>query len=535
VKALHPIMLNKVKYNLSKEYEVNTQYREKQSEFKWYRKIDLDSLAQPSGDDLISSDITIPIILYGNGYKQDSFVSPQSNLAIKVPFDFSHIGLRDFSMRFFKESDMTNPISFKLAKIDWDHDFAVVWVRLKDFSQQAGGSLYMFYGNLANTNVRSIFENYNYLRKDVYSKNAFGAWHFDNIIEDTRSAFVSGKVLNAGEPYIFEKTSDNEMRLSQIDKEYMYGLAKVYKSHFFDLEMQVPLEESLIFDPDKKEDFFQFIEESTRIFKPSYTEINKITKSGIDILEVGGGKMSETMNKRVSGLVALTPNQNVNTYYDRTQDVKFNLLTSFNGYSESIDWVVSRPLDSSVFKSGVHKVNGKLKSDTIVFETPFKNTDYFIFISSPINQKIYWNQLCPNRFNITASHFLMKEVSWMAFHRDIFGGINTPDSIYCVKRVITGFTETTSGEPPSVANLDNWYNSELWIKPEIGVDGDPAGMSIDPTDPGYSVILSSNENINMYWTEKNKDSFRINTSSPAPCVVHWLVIRNGVEWWDEIV
>jgi hypothetical protein len=198
------------------------------------------------------------------------------------------------------------------------------------------------------------------LRKDSYGDKAFGVWHFDTVIEDTRSSFVSGKVLNAGEPYIFEKAASGEMRLSQIDKEYMYGLAKVYKSHYFDLELKVPLEESLIFDPDKKEQFYQFIDETTRIFKPSYTEINKISKSGIDILEVGGGKMSETMNKRVSGLVALTPNQNVNTYYDRTQDVKFNLLTSFNGYSESIDWVVSRPLDYSVLKYGVHKFNCKL-------------------------------------------------------------------------------------------------------------------------------------------------------------------------------
>jgi len=535
VKNFHPIVLNKISWNISKEYDVNPQYREQQAEFKWYRKIEISGLPERTGDELIGSKIVIPIILYGNGYKIDGNISPTSNLAVKEAFNFSHIGIRDFSMRLYKDSDMTKPLSFKLSKIDWDHDFAVIWVDVKDFTQTKGGSLYLFYGNLANTKVRTIFEDYNYLRKNLYSNTTFGAWHFDTIIDDTRAAFVSGKVLNAGEPWIYEKTDTNEIRLSQIDKEYMFGLAKIYKSHYFDLELEVPKEESLLFDAAKKDGFEQFIRDATRIFKPSYTEIHTINKLGIDIFEVGGGNMAETQNKRVAGLVALTPNQNVNTYYERTEDVKFNILTSFNGYSESVDWIVSRPLDTTVFKAGVYKVNGKLKSDTITFDSPFKNTDYFVFFSSPVNQKIYFNQLCPNRFNITASHFLQKEVSWMAFHRDIFGGVYTPDTIFCGSRTLQGYIETPDGESPTTPNLDNWYNSELWIKPEIGVQGDPGSMTIDPTDPGYSVILSSNENINMYWTEKSSDGFRIKTSSPAPCVVHWLVVKNGVEWWNEII
>ena len=77
-------------------------------------------------------------------------------------------------------------------------------------------------------------------------------------------------------------------------------------------------------------------------------------------------------------------------------------------------------------------------------------------------------------------------------------------------------------------------NNELLIKPEVGIADDPGTMTISPTSPGYSLLLSSNENINIYWKEKENNQFRIKTSSPAATTIHWLVIKNGVEWWQEL-
>jgi hypothetical protein len=245
--------------------------------------------------------------------------------------------------------------------------------------------------------------------------------------------------------------------------------------------------------------------------------------------------MGDVNNRRVSGLVALTPNGNVNTFYKRADENRFVSLTSFTGYTQQVDFVVSKPMDTAIFKSGVLRISGKTKSETIKFEKPFKDKDYFVFISSPTNQKIYWNVLCENRFTVSSSHFMIKEISWMAVHKDVFGGVFSPNSLYVGQRTLTGSVETLDGESPTTPNLSTWYNNELLIKPDIAVEGDPGTMFINPDDPGYSLILSSNENINMYWTEKESNQFRIKTSSPIACTVHWFAVKNGIEWWQELL
>jgi hypothetical protein len=244
--------------------------------------------------------------------------------------------------------------------------------------------------------------------------------------------------------------------------------------------------------------------------------------------------MGLTTNQKVSGMVAITPNSNVNSYYEKLDDGKFNLLTSFAGFSNTIDWVVAKVADTKLFKSGTLKINGKIKNDVITFEKPFKDSNYFVVLSSPSNQKIFWNTLCNNKFSITSSYFFEKEVSWMAFHKDMFGGVYTANSIYVGSRTISGTVVTSGGESPTTTNLNTWYNNELWITPNV-TSGDPSVMNIDPTSPGYSIILSSNENINIYWTEKLSNGFRLKTSSPTNCTIHWVIVKNGVEWFKELI
>lgn len=528
VQNLHTACLNQLDVEISKEYNVNGQVTPKVADFKHYRKINITNLKDNAK--YTNKSIVVPVVLYGNGY---SGTLNLPNLNVAYPFDFKKLAINDKSLRFYFDSSLDTPLYFKVGAYDYANEWAVLWVQL-DNMVGTNKKLYLYYDKIniaeSKSNIRSQYIS---LKSNLYPSWCVGAWLFDTQYTDERLSFADGKIFNCGEPIIYEKR-ENDISLSQIDKEYMYGLARIYKSHKFNIEIETPAEESLFFDENSKQSFINFIKDTATLLKPSYTEIYNIEQYGFDILEAGEVSMGETTNKRVAGLVATTPNANVSTYYDRVSDNKFNILTSFNGFSKNIDWVIAKPLDTPIFKSGVYKVNGKLKSDVINFETPFKDNNYYIFLSSPSNQKIYWQLLCNNRFTITASHYLLKEVCWMAFHKDMFGGVYTPNSIYVGRRDITSSVETTSGDPPAIANLPYWYNHELLIKPEVGVADDAGNMTISETDPGYSILLSSNENINIYWNKKEYNQFSIKTSSPVATTVHWLVIKNGVEWWQEI-
>lgn len=534
VKNIHNTFLNKNITNYGKELLVNPVIHPEQSEFQYYRKIKIQGFENVEDRSNSGGDVIIPIILYGNSYKNDETNAVAQNLGVSQSFDFTKLIINDKSMRFYTNDNTTRPLDFKVSYYDYNRDFAVIWVKLSDYNETTK-KLLMFYGKINQTeNVKDVRKSYTLLRNNLYANDFIGAWHFDSIIKDDRLSFMTGKIFNVGEPVIYEKGFNNEITLSKIDKEYFYGIAKVYKSNYLNFNIDIPAEEGLFFDENTKDEFIKFIKDAAAVFQPSYTEINSVKQFGIDILEAGEGTMGESNNRRLAGLVALTPNSNVSTYYERKDDLKFNLLTSFNGYSKKIDWIVSKPIDSSIFKSGVVKISGKTKSETIKFETPFKNKDYFVVFSSPTNQNLYNTLQCENRFVVTGSHFLLKEISWMAFHRDIFGGVYTPDSIFVGKRTVNGSIVTDDGESPTTANLTDWYNNELLIKPSIGIEGDPGSMNLDPVDPGYSLLLTSNKNINMYWSEKEANQFRVKTSSPVPATIHWVVIKNGIEWWTEV-
>lgn len=532
VKNLHKSLLNQITFNISTEYEVNPTLYPDQAKYRFFRKIKVNNLSNSTYDIDKTGDITIPITLYGNGYKTDSLSN--TNLSVPYPFSFSEIDINDKNIRFCLEGSST-PLPLKISYYDYERDYAVAWIRLTGFLNTYQ-YIHMYYSKVQEIEkMENIQDYYLHLKNNLYPSTTMGAWHFDKIIPDIRLSFNSGKIFSVGEPVIYEKSFDNTLKLSKIEKEYMYGVAKVYKSNMFNINMDIPAEESLFLDEGVNAEFVKFIKSVAGVFKPSYSDVNEVQQNGIDILEAGDEVMGLTTNKRVSGLVAMTPNSNVMTYYDRTDDNKFKLITSVNGYSNKIDWVVSKPINSTLFKSGIIKINGTLKSETIKFDTPFKDDDYFVFFASATNQNLYWNILCSNKFTVSSSYLLDKELSWMAFHRDIFGGVYTPNSIFVGERTLTSSQETSGGEAPTTANLPYWYNNYLLIQPELGIQDDSGVMSVDPTDPGYSILLSSNENINLYWDTKYIDKLLIKTSSPAPCIVHWLVIKNGVEWWQELI
>jgi hypothetical protein len=532
----HNALLDNLNITLSPEFKVDPIRQSNQAEFNFYRIVVVDNMSPPQQGQPQFGEVVIPITLFGNGYKtQDDTDNPY--LTVSNPFNFNKLDINDSNIRIYSDSNTNSPLPLNITKYEYDKDYIVLWVRLTDASL-VRNKLYLYYGKIDIAERKDdVFQTYSYLKSNLYPKDVLGAWNFGTALEDPRLSFSSGKIFKMGDPVVYEKSFGNELKLSRIDKEYFFGLAQVYKSNRFIVKIDIDSldEDELLFNTEYADSFKNFLKDVITIFKPGYTEVNDIKPSDISIYETTSGEVGMTNNKFLSGLIALTPNRNVNTYYNRVDNNKFDVKTSYNGFSDTVDWAIANNLNSSIFKAGVHKVSGRVKSDVIRFESPFKNTDYFVFVSNPVNQKLYWNLLCEDRISVSSSHSLRKEICWMAFHRDIFGGVFTPDSIYVGSRTITGSTTTIDVSGPSQPNLTDWVDGELIIQPDVGVQGDPGEMNIDPTDPGYAILLSCNKNINIYWTEKNSNSFRIKTSAPVACKIHWAVIRNGVEWWKEII
>jgi hypothetical protein len=91
------------------------------------------------------------------------------------------------------------------------------------------------------------------------------------------------------------------------------------------------------------------------------------------------------------------------------------------------------------------------------------------------------------------------------------------------------------GDYDSACNLNGWYKNELIIRPTQAIDGISANNLMDfSSAQDYSVILSSNININTFWMDKRADRVKIGTSYANRCIIDYLFIKTGLNWWDEV-
>ena len=242
-------------------------------------------------------------------------------------------------------------------------------------------------------------------------------------------------------------------------------------------------------------------------------------------------------NQKVSEGVLATAGTNTNVWYERGQGKKFTLFGSFSNIDNIFDWIGIKSVDERLYKGGILKFCGNAKTATIEFDSPFPSSDYFVFFSGNNNVNLYTLNKTPLKMVIKGSFTLNSEISWFAFHKRlaILTGENNPNSIFCGKREIVGVSPIIEGKPSlnieddSDANLSSWYNGEIIIKPEES-DGYVTNMKLN----NYSIILSSNVNINMFWTEKAKDRVRVATSFETPCKIDYFIVKVGLNWWQEL-
>jgi hypothetical protein len=243
--------------------------------------------------------------------------------------------------------------------------------------------------------------------------------------------------------------------------------------------------------------------------------------------------------QKINGGVVACAGANTNCWYVRDRFDSFSVNGAFSSLQTIFDWVLVRDIDNKFFKSGVLKFCEGLTTTNIKFKSPFPSNDYFIFFSPTNNVNIFWADKKVFKCTVMSSGPLGSEISWIAIHKELarMTGINNPGSIYAGRRIITvdeiqssSAVATLDTLKESNSNMDGWYNNEMVIKPTEAMDEIYKGMNLS----SYSVLLSSNININTYWLEKAKDRVKIGTSYPKSCQIDYLMIKSGINWWDEI-
>lgn len=243
--------------------------------------------------------------------------------------------------------------------------------------------------------------------------------------------------------------------------------------------------------------------------------------------------------QKINGGVVACAGVNTNCWYVRETPDTFSVNGAFSSLQTIFDWVMIKDVDSRFFKAGVLRFCAGQRTVNIKFTSPFPSNDYFIFFSPNNNVNLYWTDKKVFKCTVSASGPIGSEVSWLAIHKDIarMTGINNPGTIYTGKRIITNSSipsivgkDTLDITSNADANVDGWYNNEIIIKPTSENDNIYQPMNLS----SYTTLLSSNININNYWLEKAVDRVKVGTSYSSACQIDYLIIKSGVNWWDEI-
>lgn len=244
--------------------------------------------------------------------------------------------------------------------------------------------------------------------------------------------------------------------------------------------------------------------------------------------------------QKISGGVVACAGVNTRCWYVRETADKFSVNGAFSSLQTLFDWALVKTVDNKFFKSGVLKFCEGQTTVNIKFTSPFPNNDYFIFFTPSNNVNVFWTDKKVFKCTVNSSGPLGAELSWIAIHKELarMTGISNPGCIFSGKRIVTVTDPIalTAGQDSlditdnDDANLNGWYNNEMIIRPTEELDEIYKAMNLS----SYTVLLSSNTNINSYWLEKAKDRVKVGTSYTTPCQIDYLIIKSGVNWWDEI-
>ena len=389
----------------------------------------------------------------------------------------------------------------------------IVWVSLDNF---ADNGIPIQYG-LIDKDIMDphTYSQYETLSSGTYNQSDYYfAYHFTELREENNILLKKLYVRDSGELFIVGTTYKNDY-VREIREIRFMDIPKKYKTNFFRVNIDSEQESKQSFINNNVE-IRRITREIIKEWKPAHTNL-------IDIRESNAVIMSTLLSDEFAQvLVGFTPNSNVNSYYVRSvESGELDIYTSSGRFDENIDWLAIGRLDSPYVKAGVTKVNKAQKQFKIFFESRFNTTDYRVMVFNPNNSKYYVPEKDQDGFIVESSYLVEEEVSWIAVNSN---------------QVINGTIVWKKGIPEDekrVSNLDRVT--------EIGINSHKYTLNFNDfgfdnfSSTDYSVILSSDSNINLWYSDKKLNSVDIRRSYTGEDMeVDYLIVRGNNKWYDQI-
>jgi hypothetical protein len=403
-----------------------------------------------------------------------------------------------------------NPIPFRV-ELNSDTEGITIWVSL----DRLGQTLPIQYGLEDDKTITNIYSKYETLERQLYGDNYYCAYHFDRLLDQRHILIKDITLDNCGELMICGNTATNSY-LREIYKMRFIGDVGRYKSTNYRIDIDVEDIKDRGSYINNVGKIKQFIQNITERWSPSIANLTEIREKNTLIME------NLLRDEFTQVLVGFTPTSNVNAYYIRSIETgQVSLLTSSASLEEEINWLGVGRIDAPYIKSGVTKIRTPAKNVKIFFETAFNNDNYRIFVFSPNNNIYYVPKKFRDGFLVESSAFVEDEVAWIALNtRNVVNGL-----LDWKVGVPLGDTRTNNRDRYTEINLNS--NRYILNLNDEGYD------NFSGTD--YSVILSSDSNINLWVENKEEGQFVIRRSYAGENTkVSYLAVQGSSKWWENI-
>jgi hypothetical protein len=391
-------------------------------------------------------------------------------------------------------------------------------------------------GNVLNVEPSQIYET---MSNQAYDRDRYYVvYHFDKIKEDPVVLLEDVELVNDYDLYFIGNVkngnSDSLVRnyMNRVKEVYMYKPEDVYKTSFFNIEIDARDERdrgSFINNINEIQDFAHKI---VGHWKPAHTELERITTKDSLI-------MAELFNDEFSQVViGFTPDDNTLAYYVRTNELnKFNIFTANNLLNTGVDWIALGKIDNPYVKSGITRLKRNVNNFKVFFDSEFPDRNYRAFVYSPNNTKLFLpvESLDTDGFVVEGAAPFKDELAWIALRTsDVINGsfewvapkpwsgdqiINTTDIFFPEGKLI-------NQDYSLIISTDT--NVNVWVEGDSKY-GDNGGPNIKVDNRISFIDGSPNPN---YLNEGQ--FFTIKRSSYDPVRVSWLAIPNGTKWWLDI-
>jgi hypothetical protein len=403
-----------------------------------------------------------------------------------------------------------NPIPFRV-ELNTDTNGITIWVSL----DRLGNKLPVQYGLEEEVALTNTYSKYETLERQLYGDNYYCAYHFDKLLDQRHILIKDITLDNCGEIMVCGNTETNSY-LREIYKMRVIGDVNRYKSTNYRIDLDVDDVKDRGSYINNVEKVKQFITNITDRWSPSIANLTEIREKNTLIME------NLLRDEFTQVLVGFTPTSNVNAYYIRSVETgQVSLLTSSANLEEEINWLGVGRIDAPYIKSGVTKIKTPSKNVKIFFETAFNSEDYRIFVFSPNNSIYYVPQKFRDGFLVESSSFVEDEVAWIA--------LNT-------RNVVNGVLDWKVGVPlgdTRTNHVDRYTEINLNANRYILNLNDEGYDNFNGTD--YSVILSSDSNLNLWVDNKEEGQFTIRRSYAGEDTrVYYLAVQGSSKWWENI-